>query len=68
MATPKQQRIGIWIILIAMIVGTIGSFAVMILATQNQKSDQARQTKAYEKFTKEYEAYQEIFTRQIYDF
>ena len=64
MATPKQQRIGIWIILIAMIIGTIGSFAVMILATQNQKTDQARQTKAYEKFTKEYEEYQEKVNAQ----
>ena len=47
MATPKNQRIGIWIIAIVMMVGTIGSFAVMVLANNNQKIDQdmlAKQT------------------------
>lgn len=42
MATPKSQRIGIWIIAIVMLVGTIGSFAVMVLANNNQQIDQAR--------------------------
>lgn len=45
MATPKSQRIGIWIIAIVMTVGTLGSFAVMMLANDNQKIDQDVQAK-----------------------
>ncbi|MFI5212463.1 MAG: FKBP-type peptidyl-prolyl cis-trans isomerase [Candidatus Saccharimonadales bacterium] len=41
MATPKSQRIGIWIIAIVMTIGTLGSFAVMVLANKNQQIDQA---------------------------
>jgi FKBP-type peptidyl-prolyl cis-trans isomerase FkpA len=40
MATPKSQRIGIWIIAIVMLVGTLGSFAVMVLANSNASNDQ----------------------------
>jgi FKBP-type peptidyl-prolyl cis-trans isomerase len=47
MATPRSQRIGIWIIAIVMIIGTLGSFAVMVLANNNARNDQAAQTKAY---------------------
>jgi FKBP-type peptidyl-prolyl cis-trans isomerase FkpA len=59
MATPKSQRIGIWIIAVVMLVGTIGSFAVMILANQNSSVDQARVaelTAEYQKQTNEYQA------------
>jgi len=42
MAATRGQRIGIWVIAIFMAIGTIGSFAVIILSTQNQKRDQAR--------------------------
>ncbi len=37
----RAQRIGIWIIAIVMTVGTLGSFAVIILQNDNQKIDQA---------------------------
>ena len=40
MATPKSQRIGIWIIAIVLTIGTLGSFLAMILGTQNQAIDQ----------------------------
>lgn len=50
MATAKHQRIGIWIIAIVMIVGTIGSFFVIILANNNQKTDVADQQKALEQY------------------
>jgi FKBP-type peptidyl-prolyl cis-trans isomerase len=53
MATPKSQRIGIWVIAIVMLVGTIGSFAVMILADQNSKTDQAQQDKLLEEYQKQ---------------
>lgn len=58
MATQKRQRIGIWVIAIVMTIGTIGSFAVMILANQNSTADQARLTKLtdeYQKMTQEHQ-------------
>lgn len=42
MATPKSQRIGILIILVVTIIGTMGSFAVMILNTKNTQQDDQR--------------------------
>lgn len=48
MATPKSQRIGIWIIAIVLMAGTLGSFLVMGLSLNNQKIDQAQQQKAYD--------------------
>lgn len=42
MATSKAQRIGIWIIAGFMAVGTIGSFAIIVLANSNGQKDQAR--------------------------
>ena len=42
MATTKGQRIGIWIIAVFMAVGTVGSFAIIVLANQNGQRDQAR--------------------------
>lgn len=42
MATSKATRIGIWFIAVFMLVGTIGSFAVMVLANDNQRIDDQR--------------------------
>lgn len=42
MAASKAQRIGIWIIAAFMAVGTIGSFAIIVLANSNEQKDQAR--------------------------
>jgi FKBP-type peptidyl-prolyl cis-trans isomerase len=53
MATPKSQRIGIWIIAVVMLVGTIGSFVVMILANQNAQVDQEQQNKAQAEYQKQ---------------
>lgn len=39
MATPKSQRIGIWIITIVLAIGTLGSFLVIALGMQNQEID-----------------------------
>ena len=50
MATPRSQRIGILIIAIVMITGTLGSFLVMGLSINNQKIDQAQ----YDKQNAEY--------------
>jgi len=52
MATPKSQRIGIWIIAIVLTIGTLGSFLVMGLSVNNQANDQA----ALQKANTEYQA------------
>lgn len=52
MASKQAQRIGIWIIVIIFAVSSIAVFFVLILSTQNQKTDQQRLTVAcatYEK-------------------
>ena len=58
MATPKSQRIGIWVIAIVMLIGTVGSFAVMILGTKNSSNDQAHIKQLTDTYQKEYTAYQ----------
>lgn len=50
MATPRSQRIGIWIIAIVLTLGTLGSFLVMALSIQNQSADQAQQQKQYDEY------------------
>ena len=53
MATPKSQRIGIWIITIVMLLGVIGSFAVMILSQQDSQRTAAEQQKMLAKIQKQ---------------
>lgn len=55
MTTPKSQRIGIIIIGVVMFVGTLGSFAAMVLASENQARDTKRQQEAYAKYQKDTE-------------
>ena len=52
MATPKSQRVGIWVIAIVLTLGTLGSFLVMALSVQNQKVDQNQ----IQKLTADYQA------------
>ncbi|MBP6038528.1 MAG: FKBP-type peptidyl-prolyl cis-trans isomerase [Candidatus Saccharimonas sp.] len=58
MATSKTQRYGIMLILIVTVVGTIGSFAVMILATKNQAADAAKQQKLISDYQAKYKEYE----------
>lgn len=58
MATSKKQRIGIWVIAVIMFIGTIGSFAVMVLANDNAKIDQEQQAKLYQQYQKQLEEQQ----------
>lgn len=58
MATPTHQRVGIWIIAVVMLIGTIGSFAVIILADKNQQKDVADQQAMQEKYQKIIAEYQ----------
>ena len=55
MATPKSQRIGIWVIAVVLFIGTVGSFAVMVLANENNKSDLNQQNKLLEEYQKQQE-------------
>jgi FKBP-type peptidyl-prolyl cis-trans isomerase len=66
MATPKNQRIGIWIIAVVMLIGTIGSFVVMILANQNNQADQAAQNKALADYQKQVDAEATKLSAQYY--
>jgi FKBP-type peptidyl-prolyl cis-trans isomerase FkpA len=58
MAATKTQRIGIWIIAVFMLVGTVGSFVAIVLANKNQQSDKTRAQAAYAAYRKESEEYQ----------
>lgn len=58
MATTKKQRLGILVILIVTVIGTVGSFAVMVLATKNDAADSAKQQKIIADYQAKYKAYQ----------
>ncbi len=58
MAATKAQRIGIWIIAVFMLVGTVGSFIAIVLANSNQQTDKQRAQAAYAAYQKESEEYQ----------
>ncbi|HET8884302.1 MAG TPA: FKBP-type peptidyl-prolyl cis-trans isomerase [Candidatus Saccharimonadales bacterium] len=64
MATKKSTRIGIWIIAAMMLVGTLGSFAAMILQPMNTQTDQARIKEMTEQYQAAYAAYQEKLDAQ----
>lgn len=55
MATTKGQRIGIWIITGALVVGTFGGFLAMVLAPKNAATDQAKAEKEYAEYLKQAE-------------
>lgn len=59
MAATKAQRIGIWFITALMAVGTIGSFAAIVLANKNSQSDTARYNELYAEYQADQTAYQE---------
>lgn len=64
MATPKSQRIAIGIIMVVMIVGTLGSFAVMMLDTQNSQNESQAQQEASAQYQQDYDVYQEKLAEQ----
>ena len=64
MATKKSQRIGIWVIAIVLFVGTIGSFAVIILANENSAKDSKRAQDMQEEYSKKYQEYTEAVKKQ----
>lgn len=60
MAVKKSQRIAILVIMVVMIVGTLGSFAIMVLAQQDQTKVAAQLQAAKATYDKEQKAYQTI--------
>jgi len=56
MSATKSQRIGIWVIAFVMLVGTIGSFFVIILQNDNAAVDQQAQQAEYQKMIEEMQA------------
>ena len=58
MATAKSQRIGIWIIALVLLAGTLGSFLVLVLAPKNQATEQARIEKLESEYQIVYDEYQ----------
>lgn len=47
MATPKSQRIGIWIVTVVMVIGAVGVYFVAILANNNDTTSQQTELEAY---------------------
>lgn len=55
MATTTGQRIGIWIIAGAMVLGTLAGFVAMILAPKNEAADQVKAQEEYQRMIAEYQ-------------
>ncbi len=52
MAAKRSQRIGIWVIAVVMLVGTIGGFIAMVVAPGNEARDQAALDEQYNQWVK----------------
>ncbi|HRQ86762.1 MAG TPA: FKBP-type peptidyl-prolyl cis-trans isomerase [Candidatus Saccharibacteria bacterium] len=63
-STTKTQRIIIWGFAIVMLVGTIGSFAVLIIANDNQNKQRANESQSIEEQLAEYEAQLKIAAQE----
>lgn len=66
MATPKSQRIGIWIIAIVLTLGTFGSFAVMGLSVKNSAAEQAKAQEDLTKYQEEVAAQTKELSEKYY--
>ena len=62
-STTRGQRIMLWLITILMTVGTIGSFAMIVLANVNSQKDQEK----YSQLQAEYQANYDEYEQQIED-
>lgn len=51
MATPRAQRIGIWIITVVMAIGAVGVYFVAILANNNDSASSAKLQQIYNDYT-----------------
>ena len=66
MATPRSQQIGIWIIAVVMLLGTLGSFLIMILSNQNNTKDTANLQTAYATYQKDVAAQSKQLSDKYY--
>lgn len=58
MATTKAQSIGIWVIVVFMVLGTLVSFAIIPLINQNEATDSSRIQALQTEYSKSYEEYE----------
>lgn len=58
-STSKGQRIAIWIIIVAMAIGSVGAYFVIILQNDNAKIDQAKQQELLKQAEEEQKKQQE---------
>ena len=58
MATSKSQRIGIWIITIALVLGTVISFVGLVFSNDQALEDAKKQSEIKEKLAAAYQEYQ----------
>ena len=64
MATSKAQRLGIMVIIVVTVVGTLGGFAAMVLSAQNNAADAAQQQESSQDLQAVYAAYQKKVDEQ----
>ena len=67
MATTKAQRIGVSIILVVTVIGTLGSFAAMILGQENAVKDARQQQQVYDEYQKKLDERQTKIDTQTAD-
>lgn len=67
MATTKTQRIFISVITIVMVVGAIGSFAVMVMGQENQSREEARIQKIYQDYLDKVKAQNKELSAKYFD-
>lgn len=63
-STTKSQRIFLCLIALLMLVGTIGSFALIVLGNDNSQKDQARLTELMAEYQKQSDEYQAKVDKQ----
>lgn len=63
-STSLGQRIAIWVIAAVLTVGTLVSFVAVIIANENQQTQQARANELYAAYEKELDAYQKKLDAQ----
>lgn len=69
MSTTRNQRIGIWVIAVVMVLGTLGSFFVVIFANNNAQTDYQAQLdaqKAYTEYQNKVQAQGDELSKQYY--
>lgn len=64
MATKRSQKIFIWVIAVTMLVGSVGTYFLMILANDNASRDADSLQAQSEQFEREYAEYQEKVQEQ----